>query len=151
MAASIGEQQCIPCDDYLKFQDALKKLRQIDDRIIYALNRSLPTQSFTKETSNFSSQCKTLYEELKLSYSQREKSIQHCLDVVSEDVKQLAKKKESSPDDSELHRALRKEQTKLRLMKQEISIEEVVKDRTLKAFYERCRDHYNPPEAPVFL
>ena len=34
------------CEDILLFQRTLKKLRDIDDKIIYALNLSTPTKSF---------------------------------------------------------------------------------------------------------
>jgi len=34
----------------------------------------------------------------------------------------------------------------LRLLQSEINVEEVVKDRSLKVFYERCRSAYKPPE-----
>ena len=34
------------CEDILMFQRTLKKLRDIDDKIIYALNLSTPTKSF---------------------------------------------------------------------------------------------------------
>ncbi|XP_005103959.1 coiled-coil domain-containing protein 58 isoform X2 [Aplysia californica] len=149
MAAPNG-QQYLPCDDFLKFQDSLKKLRLIDDRIIHALNTKIPTQSFRHKV-DVNSECKRLYDEMQVSYDQRDKSIRHCLELVSNDVKQLRQKKMDSPDDVNVLRELRKEQTKLRLMQQEMSIEEVVKDRTLKVFYERCRDNYTPPAAPIVM
>ena len=34
------------CDDIFLFQKTLKKLREVDDKIIYALNQSTPTKSF---------------------------------------------------------------------------------------------------------
>ena len=34
------------CSDIFLFQKTLKKLRDIDDKIIYALNESTPTKSF---------------------------------------------------------------------------------------------------------
>ncbi|XP_059163836.1 protein MIX23-like isoform X1 [Physella acuta] len=148
--AAPSEQRYLPCDDFMKFQDALKKLRLIDDRIIHALNTSLPTQSF-RDKVNVSTECKRLYEEMQVSYDQRDQSIRHCIELVTDDVKKLRQKKLDAPDDVEILRSLRKEQTKLKLMQQEMSIEEVVKDRTLKVFYERCRDSYTPPAAPIVL
>ena len=38
------------CEDILLFQRTLKKLRDIDDKIIYALNLSTPTKSFQVST-----------------------------------------------------------------------------------------------------
>jgi len=42
----------------------LKSLRQLDDKIIYKLNTSVPTESFKHEV-NAESKCKTLYAEVK--------------------------------------------------------------------------------------
>ncbi len=33
------------------------------------------------------------------------------------------------------------------MLQSEVSIEEVVRNRTQKAFHEKCRDHYKPPTA----
>lgn len=88
---------------------------------------------------------------MQLSYDQRDKSIRHCIELVNDDVKKLRQRKLDAPDDVDILRALRKEQTKLRLMQQEMSIEEVVRDRTQKVFYERCRDSYTPAIAPIVL
>ena len=38
------------CEDILLFQRTLKKLRDIDDKIIYASNLSTPTKSFQVST-----------------------------------------------------------------------------------------------------
>ncbi|XP_023225921.1 coiled-coil domain-containing protein 58-like [Centruroides sculpturatus] len=95
MAASMMDP--IPtCDDFLAFQEILKKMRRIDDNIIHALNTTIPTDSFTAKAS-VTDQCKDLYEQL-------------------------------------------------RLMQNELNVEEVVKDRSLKVFYERCRSFYKPPD-----
>ncbi|GFR61388.1 coiled-coil domain-containing protein 58-like, partial [Elysia marginata] len=130
--------------------DSLRGLRLIDDRIIHALNSTLPTQSF-RGNVDAPSVCKRFYDELQLSYDQRAHSIRHCLEKVSNEVEDLRRKKNEAPDDIDVMKNLRKEQTKLRLLQQEMGVEEVVKDRTLKVFYERCRDSYTPPAAPVLL
>jgi len=44
-------------------QDVLKRLRLIDDRVINALNTSLPTESF-KEKKNSEEQCKQFCDEV---------------------------------------------------------------------------------------
>ncbi|RUS85217.1 hypothetical protein EGW08_007043 [Elysia chlorotica] len=149
MAAS-NPAHFLPCDDFQKFQDSLKTLRLIDDRIIHALNTSLPTQSF-RGNVDVPGVCKRFYDELQIAYDQRASSIRHCLTTVNNEVEILRQKKMEAPDDIEILKTLRKEQTKLRLLQQEMGVEEVVKDRTLKVFYERCRDSYTPPAAPVLL
>merc|ERR1719286_104025 len=117
------------------FQDALKRMRLIDDKIVYALNTTIPTQSFASKV-DATQQCKQLYEELENAYSSREKAIKTCITKVSGDVSKLREAKLANPDDVDVLKALRKEQTKLRLMQQELNVEEVVKDRSHKIFYE---------------
>ncbi|CAG2102409.1 unnamed protein product [Medioppia subpectinata] len=126
--------------------DALKKSRKIDDNIIHLLNTSLPTDSFANKTSDAGHQCKHLYHQIQDSYSQREKSIKQCISVVSTRVKQLKDKRQANDEDLDVMKSLRKEQTRLRLMQNELNVEEVVKDRTLKVFDERCRTFYKPSD-----
>ena len=44
-------------------QETLKTLRQLDDKIIYKLNQTVPTESFKHEV-NAESQCRELYSEV---------------------------------------------------------------------------------------
>ncbi|XP_026682280.1 coiled-coil domain-containing protein 58-like [Diaphorina citri] len=52
------------CEDFLQFQEALKKMRDVDDKIIYILNSSLPTPSFKPDTDP-STVCQDLYKQVK--------------------------------------------------------------------------------------
>ena len=48
-----------------ELQDALKKMRLIDDRIIHALNTKLPTQSGQiRDKVDIGGECKRIYEEV---------------------------------------------------------------------------------------
>ncbi|XP_067676642.1 protein MIX23-like [Haliotis asinina] len=145
MAASSDE---VTCDDFLGFQEALKKWRFIDDRIIYALNTSLPTASFAGEV-NATSQCQHLYKQLVETYDGREQAIKKCVRTVSAVVSDLQNQKKANPDNAEVMKKLSKERTKLRLMQSELNVEEVLRDRSMKVFYERCRTAYRPPSAPI--
>ncbi|XP_025097764.1 LOW QUALITY PROTEIN: coiled-coil domain-containing protein 58-like [Pomacea canaliculata] len=138
----------LPCDDFLGFQDALKKMRLLDDRIVNALNTTVPTQSFASQVDSTKA-CKQFYEDMEEAYKQREVAIKKCISVASEDVNKLRTLKMNNPDDGDILKKLRKNQTKLRLIQQELNVEEVLKDRALKVFYERCRDAYRPPSAPL--
>ena len=46
---------------FLILQSALKEMRQIDDKIVYAINQSIPTASF-KGQSDAKENCKGLHE-----------------------------------------------------------------------------------------
>jgi len=120
-------------------------MRLMDDRIIHGLNDSLPTQSF-KDKVDMSNTCKRIYEEMSSSHDLRDKSIRHCLQVVGAEVRQLRAAKEKDPDDTTVLSKLKKNQTTLRLMQQELGIEEIITDRTKQVFYERCRDSFTPPD-----
>lgn len=149
MAAADGKHEndltCDLCDDFLAFQEQLKKHRLVDDRIMNTLNSSLPTISFPADRT---AKCADLYQQLSKEYDKREKAIKSCVGVLSQKVNALRKEREENMDDFDLMRKLRKEQTKLRMMQQELSVEEVVKDTSLKAYHERCRQYYKPPTSP---
>ncbi|GAB6026723.1 hypothetical protein CHUAL_013230 [Chamberlinius hualienensis] len=136
------------CGDFLEFQDALKKMRSIDDKIVYALNTTIPTNSFRNQV-NVTNQCKGLYEQLQESYQHREVVIKKCITEVSERVRVLNEQRKVNESDPNISKLLRKEQTKLRLMQSEVNVEEVVKDRSLKIFYEKCRSAYKPSDLHV--
>jgi len=58
---------------------------------------------------------------------------------------QLKDLREKNGDENPtLIKKLRNEQTKLRLLRSELNIEEVVKKRTIQVYYERCRGFYKP-------
>jgi len=121
-------------------------MRTIDDRVIHALNTSIPTNSFAS-TIDASSQCKQLYEQLLLAHQGRETAIKHCINETSTNVEILRKQRDSNADDVQLVMNLRKQQSMLRMYQREMNVEEVVKDTTTKVFYERCRLHYTPEES----
>jgi len=124
-------------------------MRTIDDKIIYALNTTIPTNSF-KGQVNTTNQCKELYDQLQDAYQKRDKVIKRCITEVSQKVKTLKDERSSQPEgDTKITKLLRKEQTKLRLMQSEVNIEEVVKDRSLKCFYEKCRSAYKPTDLHI--
>ncbi|KAI4480263.1 hypothetical protein M0804_010261 [Polistes exclamans] len=123
--------------------DTLKKMRQFDDKIIYKLNETIPTESF-KGQVNLSSKCERLFEEVQNSHIQRESAINKCLIAAKERVKYLKNQKDSQGDDPIFIKNLRKEQTNLRLLQSELSVEEVLKNRTMNAFHDKCRGYYKP-------
>lgn len=88
-------------------------MRDLDDKVIYALNNSLPTASIKARTeSNPEANCKGLYDSLKNSYSSRQKVIQDCILLTAEEVSQLRKQNESS-DDVQLAKKFKSEQRKV--------------------------------------
>ncbi|CAG5895980.1 protein MIX23 isoform 1-T1 [Menidia menidia] len=142
MAAPDGT---LNCEDFSMFQEVLKVMRTIDDRIVHALNTTVPTVSFSGKV-DATQTCKELYESMMEAHLSRDKSIKACIAQTSEVVGQLREERAKDDENLTLLKQLRKEQTKLKLMQSELNVEEVVNDRSLKVFSERCRIHYTPPK-----
>ena len=59
----LTEQLWFFSDKVIFFQSALKQMRQIDDKIVYAINNAVPTRSF-KGQIDPSEKCQELYREV---------------------------------------------------------------------------------------
>ena len=94
------------------FQEALKVMRSIDDRIVYSLNTTVPTVSFSGEV-DATQTCKLLYESMMEAHLSRDKAIKACIAQTSEVVGQLREKRAKDNENLELSKQLRKEQTKV--------------------------------------
>ncbi|KYO18429.1 protein MIX23 isoform X1 [Alligator mississippiensis] len=136
----------VGCEDFAEFQELLRVMRTIDDRIVHELNTTLPTASFAGKI-DAKQTCQELYESLMEAHTSREMMIKTCIAQTSNVVKALQQEREKAENDIALLKQLRKEQTKLKLMQSELNVEEVVNDRSWKVFNERCRVHYKPPKS----
>jgi len=125
------------CEDFMQFQTALKEMRLIDDKIVYAINQSIPTASF-KDQSDAKQNCKDLSETIKKTYDAREEAVKKCISYTQQKIQAARESEDSS--------ILRQSQLKLRLYKNELAIEEVVRGRTQALFHEKCRDYYSSSE-----
>ncbi|XP_071617659.1 protein MIX23 isoform X1 [Heliangelus exortis] len=134
------------CEDFAEFQEFLRVMRTIDDRIVHELNTTIPTASFVGKV-DAGQTCKELYQSLMDAHTSRERIIKNCIAQTSSIVETLREEREKAQDDAALLKQLRKEQTKLKLMQSELNVEEVVNDRSWKVFNERCRIHYKPPKS----
>ncbi|XP_064545275.1 protein MIX23 [Drosophila montana] len=131
----------VSCFDFLGFQEALKKMRDVDDKIIYALN-ALPTESF-KGQVNSESTCRDLYSKLQQSHLTRQTNIRNCITLSATTLKKLREKREAQPNDVDTDSQFKAEQRKLRVLQAELSVEDIIKERTYKAFNERCRAYFH--------
>ncbi|XP_063360307.1 protein MIX23 [Cydia amplana] len=131
------------CPDFSEFQDVLKKMRVLDDKIVYALNTSLPTESFRNKI-DATSACADLYSQIQKGHTDREAVIKNCIVSTADTVKKLRAAKEERPDDYDVLKTLKAEQRKLRLLQTELSVEEVIREKTTKLFTEKCRSYYKP-------
>uniref|UniRef100_A0A1Q3FUR7 Protein MIX23 n=1 Tax=Culex tarsalis TaxID=7177 RepID=A0A1Q3FUR7_CULTA len=126
------------CGDFSQFQEQLKRMRDLDDKIIYALNASLPTESFKGQVDT-AAKCKDLKGRLDSGNAHRQEIIKNCILVCADNVKQLKDKREENRDDVALGKQFKTEQRKLRLYQAELSVEDIIRERTQKTLRERCR------------
>eukprot|EP00117_Sycon_ciliatum_P019883 scpid81628/ scgid17878/ Coiled-coil domain-containing protein 58 len=141
-AASTGELDLktfsVPCADFSEFKEAIKILRDVDDRIVYRLNTSIPTASFAKGVDT-QARCKELHDTIQEVSEARGVAIQRCISETKNHIAELQVQRKQMPDSQRFTHLLRQNQTKLRMMESELTVEEIVHARTMKAFKERCR------------
>ena len=127
--------------DFSEFQEALKNLRKTDDIIINTINAAVPTDSFHADPV---AACKDLHENLEQGNLKREKLIKNCIIVTADRAKKFEKQREANLDDIQLKKQLRANQTKLKMLQVELSIEDIDRQRTAKVFSEKCRKFFKP-------
>ncbi|KAM7390448.1 hypothetical protein PAMA_008552 [Pampus argenteus] len=109
MAAPNGT---LSCEDFSMFQEVLKVMRTIDDRIVHALNTTVPTVSFSGKV-DATQTCKQLYESMMEAHLNRDKAIKSCIAQTSEVVEELRGERAKDSENLALIKQLRKEQTKV--------------------------------------
>ena len=67
-----------------------------------------------------------------MTYTSRRSAISKCVDITRDKVVSLKQQRQANPDDSKVYKQLRKAQTDLRLIENELTIEEVIEDRSMK-------------------
>lgn len=87
-------------------------MRNVDDNIVYALNTSIPTESF-KGQLNATTMCTDLYGKLNSMYDSRNKMIKNCITTTANRVKELKVQKDNSPEDINLYKNFKSEQRKV--------------------------------------
>ncbi|CAO1400206.1 unnamed protein product [Diamesa serratosioi] len=131
------------CGDVLQFQNQIKQMRDFDEKVVYSLNISLPTESIKAKSSvSPEASCKELFEHLKKGYMSRQTKINECVLSTADTVQKFRKQREEDVNDIQIEKKFKSEQRKLRILKQEQQVEEIVKEKTLKTFNDRCRQYF---------
>uniref|UniRef100_A0A915CCS1 Protein MIX23 n=2 Tax=Parascaris univalens TaxID=6257 RepID=A0A915CCS1_PARUN len=125
------EEVNVDCSDLMAFQDALGKMRLIDDKILFELNCALPSSSFSANI-NKGEKCKEIHMQLVKIRAERMQLIRRCVNENQENVSRL-RKSDTSPGD------VRLAQNTLRQIKSEMDVESIVNERSEKAIHDRCR------------
>lgn len=87
-------------------------MRVLDDKIVYALNTSLPTESFRKKVDT-TAVCQDLLSQIEKGHVDRENVIKNCIVATAESVKKLRAAKDVKPDDFDALKDLKAEQRKV--------------------------------------
>ena len=132
----------LPCRNLSGFKEALLAWRKLDDVIIYRLNTSLPVRALKENELDRTSQCKGLLNEFEAMHVARKTAISSCLKENEKIVQELAQQKSAGNVKADLE--LKKEMVKLRLIQAELGVEDVIKNRTMKVYHERCWTYYQP-------
>ncbi|CAG8603060.1 20418_t:CDS:2 [Cetraspora pellucida] len=121
------------CYNLTYFKDIMKEYRKIDDNIILRMNT---TDTHSEQA------CAEFFKQLTKAYSKREQIINQCL-------KELEKKQKAlidDPYDNDLKNQMFVEESKRRMIGNEITVEEIVRDRSLTVFKNKCRMFHIPKE-----
>lgn len=90
-------------------------MRVLDDKIVYALNTSLPTESFRGKI-DATSACQDLFTQIQNGNSERENIIKNCIVSTAETVKTLKAAKAERPEDFDTFKNLKTEQRKVHFL-----------------------------------
>lgn len=85
-------------------------MRKTDDLIISTINTVVPTDSFHPDAV---AACKNLHENLGEGNLKRQKLIQNCLSITTDQVKKLKEERQMNLNDVKVSKNLRAEQTKV--------------------------------------
>ncbi|KAH9951686.1 caffeine-induced death protein 2-domain-containing protein [Amylocystis lapponica] len=142
------------CHDLSLFKDLMREYRKLDDSITMRLNRS--TAQFRDRDrlgvgskGNFEDQaCAQIWRELVANWLRRTEIVGYCVEVVDhsmEEKRRLLEHQDENP--ATLRRtqgALFAEEVKRNQVHNELSVEKIVRRRSLDAFRSRCK-YFEPP------
>ncbi|KAJ3622576.1 hypothetical protein Zmor_004486 [Zophobas morio] len=112
------QSERISCKDYNVFKQSLKNLRRLDDLIVQKLNTTIPTDTFKNQCS--------IEKKRELCESFRIK------------VNELRTQKLEDRDNDDVVEAYQSSLQKLRMLKSDLAAEQVVQERSIKVWSQRC-------------
>ncbi|CAO3650293.1 unnamed protein product [Cunninghamella blakesleeana] len=118
------------CYNLSFFKEIMKELRRVDDNIIPRLN-STDTHS--------EGACADFFKQLSSAYRKREQAVDYCLKVIDAEIEAKNKKLQEDPDDYEVQSGLFSDETKRRMVANELVVEDIVRERTIQVFKSKCR------------
>eukprot|EP01104_Vermistella_antarctica_P001186 TRINITY_DN11243_c0_g1_i1.p1 TRINITY_DN11243_c0_g1~~TRINITY_DN11243_c0_g1_i1.p1 ORF type:complete len:164 (+),score=23.90 TRINITY_DN11243_c0_g1_i1:85-576(+) len=122
----------IPCNDFTAYKQALNKLRKLDDRVQFDLNRVDAREEDKVD-------CATLWERIEETSKLREGGISNCISTTQDALDALAEERRTKPDEiDEINREAKEMQSSLSFMKSDLEIEKILGARTVEQFRRGC-------------
>ncbi|KAI0080898.1 hypothetical protein K474DRAFT_1636931 [Panus rudis PR-1116 ss-1] len=143
------------CHDMSLFKDLMKEYRKLDDTITMRLNRT--TAQFRDRdrsglgTGNVEDQaCAYMWRELTENWKRRTDIIQYCVDVVDKSMQEKQSVLQTQDVDPSTQRRIQgelyTEEVKRNMVHNELTVEKIVRNRSLDAFRSRCK-YFEPPHS----
>ena len=127
------------CEDYQQFQRTLKRLRDVDDKIAYALNLSTPTASMVARGADPGARCAQLRSQLLECHEARRQLVGGCVELLQTELAGLrAEQREGAAN---LRQQILGKQQRLRMVEAELGVEQIITARTEAAFKAKCGEH----------
>ncbi|KAI9310170.1 caffeine-induced death protein 2 [Dichotomocladium elegans] len=118
------------CFNLSYFKEIMKELRRVDDNIIPRLNS---TDTHSEKA------CGEFFAQLAESYRKREQAVDYCLKVMDEQIAKKNKLLEEDPDDYDVQSSLFTDESKRRMIANELVVEDIVRARSLQVFKNKCK------------
>lgn len=137
------------CHDIGLFKDLLREYRRIDDTITMRLNRSnaqfrdMDRSGIIPVGNTQNSACEYVWKELLENWKRRTEIVEYCVNIVDQSMNEKRKTLEAQQGDARAQRKMQAElfaeEVKRNHVHNELSVEAIVRKRSLDAFRTRCR------------
>ncbi|KAG2042856.1 caffeine-induced death protein 2-domain-containing protein [Suillus americanus] len=142
------------CHNLSMFKDLLKEYRRLDDTITMRLNRTNAQfrdrdRAGTSGKGNIQDQaCAYVWKELVENWKRRTEMINYCVDIVDQSTEGKRKSMTSEQGDARAERKTRAamfaDEVKRNQVRNEMAVENIIRQRSLEAFQSRCQ-YFSPP------
>ncbi|KAG2348897.1 hypothetical protein BDR05DRAFT_973118 [Suillus weaverae] len=146
------------CHNLSMFKDLLKEYRRLDDTITMRLNRTNAQfrdrdRAGTSGKGNIQDQaCAYVWKELVENWKRRTEIINYCVNIVDQSVEEKRKSSTSEEGDARAERKTRAamfaDEVKRNQVRNEMAVENIIRQRSLEAFQSRCQ-YFSPPLTDV--
>ncbi|KAL5487662.1 hypothetical protein ACEPAI_5770 [Sanghuangporus weigelae] len=144
------------CHNLSLFKELMREYRKVDDNVTMRLNRTVAQFRDRERTASGSvtsrrpedEACEYFWKDLVSNWRKRTEIIQYCVDVVDQSIdgkrKAIESEQLSAEDKSSLKQASYAEEVKRNQIHNELTVEAIIRQRSLDTFKNRCR-FFEPP------